>query len=61
MATRKTVAYDEPSFDGEWCLNYDTTTYWSPDNIISSSPYFNIEPVYEETFELTYQNHCKMF
>lgn len=61
MSKRNVIAWDEPVFDGEWCINYGMMTYWSPSNIIESSPFFDKEPFYEETFELTYQNHCKMF
>ena len=52
MSKRKTIGRDEPVFDGEWVYNYNTTTYWSPTDMISNSPWFCHYPFYEDSFDV---------
>ena len=57
MGQKKMVARDEPVYDGEWVDNYGTTTYWSPSDVIASTPWNEKEPYYEDGWDMGRNNH----
>ena len=54
---RKMRAFDEPVYDSEWVENYGTTCYWSPCDVIDSSPWNEKEPYYEDGWDMNRNNH----
>lgn len=56
MSKRTNTGHDAPVCDGEWVGNYNTTTYWSPTDITSDTPYKLKPPYYEGGFDFTYKN-----
>lgn len=54
----RVTSIDEPIYDGEWVLNYSTTTYYSPEQMFRS-PYNEYWPDYEEVYNLIGQNQFR--
>lgn len=50
-------AYDEPVYDGDWVKDNNTTTYWSPLDVIENSPWYEKEPFYEDSWCIGRNNH----
>lgn len=53
--------WDEPVFDGEWCFDNDTTTYWSPIDMIDDTYPYNIEPYYEPIYGIIHKNRFRTY
>lgn len=55
------AVWDAPVFDGEWCFDYGTTTYWSPFEMIDNSPYNQNGPLFEDAYDFYHQNNFSRF
>ena len=60
---KKMTAFDEPVYDGDWVMNYQTCTYWSPTDILERYTQWNEkEPYYEDGYDMTFsQKNPKMY
>ena len=49
-------AIDEPNYNGKDCLRYNSTTYWSPNDILTYFADNNLYPYIEDLWSIIRDN-----